>query len=75
MVPTMRSLCVAFFVIGLLMGWCLAVKEPPCCPGLQRVCDMDDHQSGVQYCRKSGWGFERCQRLRLQYPQALWRSE
>ena len=67
-------LWVACFWLGLLGGWMLGVQYPPCCPGLQRSCDTEDYRSGVQYCRKSGWGWERCQLLKGDpYPQALWR--
>ncbi len=61
--------------LGVTVGWCLGVEYPPCCPGLQRSCETEgDGQSGVQYCRKSGWGWERCQRMGSDpYPQALWR--
>ena len=64
-------------IVVALVGYGLGVERPPCCPGEQRSCYTEPPagQRGVTYCRKSGFGWERCQAFKKSYPQALWRGE
>lgn len=60
---------------GLLAGLMLGVTYPPCCPGDQLECNVVGGELGVQYCRRTGFGWESCQTMveGQPYPQAFWR--
>jgi hypothetical protein len=71
----MTAALISLGIIGALAGYVLGAWFPPCCPGEQRSCYTAVGYQGVSYCRRSGFGWERCRELGQPYPQALWRSE